>query len=81
MGQVFHILQNVDLLRNCLWKATCLSMVGSLLLRQSLLAHLLANLLQEYPHNLGVEILKEHGYTEEKIQAMLDSGAMYVWKA
>ena len=29
----------------------------------------------------GVEILKEHGYTEEKIQAMLDSGAMYVWKA
>lgn len=29
----------------------------------------------------GVEILKEHGYTEEKIQAMLESGAMYVWKA
>lgn len=28
----------------------------------------------------GVEIMKEHGYTDEKINAMLESGAMYIWK-
>lgn len=28
----------------------------------------------------GVEILKEIGYSEEKINSMLESGAMYIWK-
>ena len=28
----------------------------------------------------GPEILKEIGYTDEQVQAMLDSGALYVWK-
>ncbi|MCR5388856.1 MAG: CoA transferase [Lachnospiraceae bacterium] len=28
----------------------------------------------------GVEIMKEHGYSDEKINGMLESGAMYIWK-
>ena len=27
----------------------------------------------------GVEVLKEIGYTDEQVKAMLDSGALYVW--
>ena len=28
----------------------------------------------------GVEIMKEIGYSDEKIREMLESGALYVWK-